>query len=199
MSGYRDLSDYRGPSGGNDLHVGSGLILGEGQTDYRRYNGRVDLTADPGEAETVIRMQERVAVKNRATEYAAALAGVWETSPLSQAYFSAANVQILQNGIRAGVYQQSGRKWVVPPQNAEALHTVMRSVYLQHAQHGRSDVRGEIAALNRRVLDFCVPNVMSAGEAYLKYVRDVSVLNTPMDPPVRPDRAYKQLQTQPFV
>jgi hypothetical protein len=47
-------------------------------------------------------MQENVNVKS--TDYSDAMIGNWTDSPLSIAFFSGENIDILQNGLRAGVY-----------------------------------------------------------------------------------------------
>ena len=68
--------------------------------NIKDYNGRVNII-EPESPNAVFRMQERLAVKNKTTEYREALAGTWENNKLSDAYFSAANIQIIQNGLRA--------------------------------------------------------------------------------------------------
>ena len=100
-----------------------------------KYNGRVDIITEPP-PEVRFQMQEKIAIQNKATTYRDALNGTWENNKLSQLFFSQDNVQILQNGIRAGVYKMSGaQQIVVPPQNIDALKIVMRSTYLQYAEH----------------------------------------------------------------
>ena len=71
--------------------------------DLARYNGRVNLMEEPDPA-IQFQLAEKVAIKNKATEYRGAIVGEWEDNMLSQVFFSAENIQILQNGIRAGVY-----------------------------------------------------------------------------------------------
>ena len=65
--------------------------------DLERYNGRVNLMEQPDPA-IQFQMAEKVALKNKATEYRGAIAGEWEDNILSQVFFSAGNIQILQNG-----------------------------------------------------------------------------------------------------
>ena len=97
-----------------------------------KYNGRVDIIEEPP-ANIRFQMQERIAIKNKATEYRDALTGDWEPNVLAQVFFSAGNIQILQNGIRAGVYKKSNGQISVPPQNIDVLKIVMRSTYMQFA------------------------------------------------------------------
>lgn len=168
--------------------------------DTERYNGQINLFKQP-DPNAFFKMQERVAIKNKSTEYREALSGNdLEANPLSNAFFSAENIQILQNGLRAGVYKQSGeRKIVVPPQNTDQLKIIMRSVYLQYAEHHLNAIRDEITKLNYLVLDYAIPNVYNEAMGYLKYLEDKSTLVVPLNLPARHDRVYKQLEPLPFV
>ena len=163
-----------------------------------KYNGRVDIITEPP-AEVRFQMQEKIAIINKATEYRGALNGTWENSQLSQAFFSEANIQILQNGIRAGVYRMSGPMQInVPPQNIDALKIVMRSTYLQYAEHYPNQITEQIQRLNDIVLDYCVKFVHGEAVAYLKYCQDQSSLVMPFDRPQVNDRSYKQLELKPY-
>lgn len=160
-------------------------------------NGRVNIVEVPHHIQ--FQMQEKIAVKNKTTEYREALAGVWEDSLLSHVYFSADNIQIVQNGLRAGVYQMSGNKYVIAPQNIETLKIIMRSIYLQYAEHRKDDIKGQVARLNKLVLDYAIPNVYNEAEGYVKYCHDQSTLVTPLELPRQSDREYKQLEMKPWV
>ena len=164
-----------------------------------KYNGRVDIITEPP-AEVRFQMQEKIAIQNKATPYREALNGTWENNKLSQLFFSQENVQILQNGIRAGVYKMSGSKQiVVPPQNIDALKIVMRSTYLQYAEHYPNEITKQIQRLNDIVLDYCVKFVHGEAVAYLKYMQDQSSLVMPFDIPQPVDRAFKQLELKPYM
>jgi hypothetical protein len=161
--------------------------------DMGRFNGRVNIV-EPESPDAVFKMQERLAVKNKATEYRNALSGIFEDNLLSKVFFSAENVQILQNGIRAGVYEMSEKKFVIAPQNVDTLKIVMRSIYLQYSEHREYYVTGEIERLNNLVLNYCVPTVFSEAVGYQKYRLDQSTLVVPLELPQHHDREYKQLQ-----
>ena len=144
-------------------------------------------------------MQEKIAIKNKSTEYRNALAGTLENNMLSDVFFSAENVQILQNGIRAGVYKASNEKILVHPQNVDTLKIIMRSTYLQYAEHNLEKITQEVERLNKLVLNYCVPNVYSAAISYRKYLEDQSTLVTPLERPRNHDRDYKQLELKHFM
>ena len=51
------------------------------------------------------------------TGYKNALRGNWSQNTLSSVFFSKANIQIIQNGIRAGVYKLSKGRFEIGKQN----------------------------------------------------------------------------------
>jgi len=166
-------------------------------SNVSKYNGRVDIIQEPS-ANIRFQMQEKIAVKNKATAYREALTGTWENNILAQVFFSAENVQILQNGIRAGVNKMSNGQINVPPQNIDSLKIIMRSNYLQYVEHYADNIRKQVERLNEIVLDYCVKSVYGEAVGYLKYCQDQSSLVVPFDRPVPTDREYKQLELRPF-
>ena len=158
-----------------------------------RYNGRINIL-EPENPNAMFQMQERIAVKNKATEYRDAMTGIWEDNVLSQVFFSAGNITIVQNGIRAGVYKMSDGKFVVPDQNIDTLKIVMRGTFLQYAQFNDQSITKQVERLNQLVWDYAVPSVYNESVSYLKYCEDQSTLVVPIQRPVRTDRQYKQLE-----
>jgi len=153
--------------------------------EAERYNGRVNIV-EPPSPDIIFKMQEKIALKNRPTEYREALGGTWENNVLAQVFFSKENIQIVQNGLRAGVYKASGEKYIIAPQNIDTLKIIMRSIYLQYAEH--------VERLNKLVLDYAVPTVYNETVGYLKYCQDQSTLVAPLELPRHHDRDYKQLE-----
>jgi hypothetical protein len=174
-------------------------ILSSIPYDTKKYNGQVNIISQ-NDPNAVFKMQERIAIRNKSSDYGSALSGNdWENNILAKTFFSAANIQILQNGLRAGVYHMSGDKQiVVPPQNLDHLKIIMRSTYLQHARHLPDNVRGQIEQLNQYVLEYVIPTVYNEAVGYLKYLEDKSTLVVPIDHPVHTDRVYKQLELKPW-
>jgi hypothetical protein len=167
--------------------------------DMERYNGRVNIMDLP-DSNTRFRMYEKIALKNKATEYRNPVAGILEDNMLEKVYFSSGNIQILQNGLRAGVYQMSkDKKIVLPPQNIDNLKIIMRSMYLQYAEH-REDisVTSQVETLNKIVLDYVIPTLYNETMGYMKYLEDQSTLVRPLSMPNVVDRDYKQLELKPW-
>jgi hypothetical protein len=166
--------------------------------NLERYNGRVNIV-EPPSPDIRFQMQEKIAVKNKATEYREALGGIWESNVLAQVYFCAGNIQIIQNGLRAGVYKMSNSDFVIPEQNLDNLKIIMRSIYLQYAEHNESNITEQVARLNKLVLDYAIPNVYNEAMAYIKYTQDQSTLVLPFELPRHHDRDYKQLELKNFL
>ena len=163
-----------------------------------RYNGRANIIENP-DPNVVFKMQERIALKNKSTAYTSALAGNdWEDNLLARVFFSAGNIQIIQNGLRAGVYKMSKNKISIPPQNIDQLKIIMRSIYLQYAEHLPDGITQQVERLNKLVWDYVVPTVYNEAVGYVKYMQDQSSLVMPMDRPIRGDREYKQLELKPW-
>ena len=105
-----------------------------------------------------------------------------ESTLLSQAYFSHENTQIIQNGLRRNVFLRTNKH--VLEQNTEQLQIVMRSIFLQYSTN-RTDsaelIREQIESLNKKVLDYCVSNVVSNLKQYEHYRKDISSLPVPME------------------
>lgn len=108
-------------------------------------------------------------------------------TPLSMAYFSDQNMQIIQNAMRRNVYEQTGT--VIAEQNALELQTVMRSIFFEHAQHLPENIAGQISQLNDRVIAYATPNIISTLRAQRHYLKTIDEYPTPIERPV-PVRNY---------
>lgn len=148
-------------------------------------NGRVDIInkMQGPDISTLFAMYDKIPA-NQCTTFREPTLGQWNETPLSKAYFSKENIQILQNGIRAGVYEKSNKQYVVAPQDCDSLKIIMRSVFLQHAANQLQNIPGQIEQLNKIVLDYCIFNVYSEAQSYMKYLHDVSTLAVPMSTPI---------------
>jgi len=156
-------------------------------------NGRVHITGPTNDTPFHLALYDKIPPK-QSTSFRDAMNGNWEDSHLSRAYFSKENVQILQNGIRAGVFQMSKGEFVIGPQECDDLQIIMRGVFLQNAQNLPDDIPGQIAKLNKVVLDYAVPQVYNDAVSYMKYKRDASSMWTPMSSPVQADHVSKTLE-----
>lgn len=132
--------------------------------------------------------------KNECSNYEDALTGNWEETTLSLAFFSKQNIQIIQNAIRAGVYEKSNKQFIIGNQNCDNLKIIMRGVYLQSATNLCDNITQQISSLNKIVVDYCVKHVYGEAKSYVIYRRDVSYMYKPMDRPVLDTTKDKTLE-----
>ena len=126
---------------------------------------------------------------NENSSYDEALRGNIECSTLSKAYFSKENMQIVQNAIRAGVYEKSNKQYIIGQQDIVSLKIIMRAIFLQYSRNIQNNITKEIEFINNIVVQHCVPKIMSEAKAYIKYKHDASTLVQPLDNPIH--SAYK--------
>jgi len=153
-------------------------------------NGRVDIKS-PNTTE-LFQMYDKIPA-NQCTTFRNATEGLWTENSLSNTFFSLQNIQIIQNGIRAGVYKRSNGQYLIGPQDCDSLKIIMRSVYLQNAANQPNNISQQVAELNKMVLDYCIQQVYSEAQGYMKYIDDVSTLVVPIAHPVMPDNTDRQL------
>jgi hypothetical protein len=163
-------------------------------------NGRVNLL-DNNE-ETVkkrIQLFEKVEVRNKATDYRNPTSTIQQETKLSIMFFSAKNIQYIQNTIKNEIFKRSKGIYKLLPQNEDNLKIIMRGYYLQYVENDIGNETNELNRLNTIVLNFLIPRLMNESEAYYKYIRDQSTLVMPFERSVPIDRDWKELQYEPFL
>ena len=153
-------------------------------------NGRVDIKT-PNTSD-LFKMYDKIPA-NQCVTFRNPTEGLWNDTTLSIAFFSQQNIQMLQNGIRAGVYKKSNGQYTIGPQDCDSLKIIMRSVYLQYAANQINNVSDQVAELNQIVLNYCVQQVYGEAQGYMKYINDASTLVVPIAHPVMADNTDRQL------
>lgn len=91
---------------------------------------------------------------------------------LSRTYFSNDNIERLQLMIIDAVYKTCQKN--ISRQSYQELQIIMKSMYLQYGRNLPYDIEGQVATLNKYVVDECVriivPNVLQ----YNKYMNDIT-------------------------
>lgn len=123
----------------------------------------------------------------QSTSYRDALNGNWQTNVLSDTFFSAGNIRILQNGLKAGVYKVSNGRFLIGDQDEDTLKIIMRSMFLQHSANQRNNITKQVESLNTLVLNYCIPQIYGEAKGYVKFKNDVSTMAVPM---TRPTSTY---------
>jgi hypothetical protein len=147
-------------------------------------NGRVDIMNKQPDLCNLFAMYDKIPA-NQCSTFREPTLGQWIDTDLSKTFFSHNNIKILQNGIRAGVYDASNGQYTIGEQDCDSLKIIMRSVFLQHSANQPTNISGQVKELNQIVLDYCVHAVYSEAQGYMKYLRDVSTLVVPLANPIQ--------------
>jgi hypothetical protein len=125
---------------------------------------------------------------------------IHQSTILSEVFFSKENIDYIQNKIQSSVHTQSNGRHRIGRQSETELSIIMRSIYLQFARNSNIDIRGQITELDNKVVDECVPTILSGIEQYLKYKTDVSTLRKPMEMPQSfNSKGEKSLEYKPYL
>jgi len=143
-------------------------------------NGRVNILTNSNN--DIFKLYDRMPVNQKASAYTEALTGNFENSVLSNAFFSAKNIQIIQNGIRAAIYNKTNR--LIAVQNEDIVKIIMRSVFLQFSANLDKFATEQIRELNKKVIDICSQRILEELMGYLNYQRDASTMHTPIEHPI---------------
>ena len=153
-------------------------------------NGRINII-EP-DLKTKFAMMDRNPIDSK-NSFGDALTGIWQNSQLSEVFFSAANMKLLQNEMKVGVYNLSNKQFVICDQNYDNLKIIMRSIFLEKSKNQPNNITEQIRELNQYVLDFAVPQIYNQLISYHKYQRDISTIQAP--PPLpQLSKAPKQLE-----
>lgn len=102
------------------------------------------------------------------------------STPVSNAFFCNTNLDALQGEIARRVKEYCGRS--ISRQSDTEVLVVMRSVYLQYGMNAsETDILPEIRMLNHRVLEYCVPNIISNLVQYDRYLTEVGRVPAPLE------------------
>ena len=161
-----------------------------------RPNGRIDILGPTVEQQFA--MYDKIPNSSACSSFRDAMTGNWENTALSDAFFSTGNMEIVQNGLRNGVYAMSKSAYLIGPQDCDNLKMIMRSVFLQSAMNLATDIPGQIAALNKVVVDMFVPKLYNEARSYIQYKRDASTMYKPIDRPIYSAENDKTLELKPW-
>lgn len=114
-----------------------------------------------------------------------AIKGTHAPSRLSDVFFSATNINALQDALRYRVYRATCERHVIGRQSDADLKVIMRAVYFENARHdpnaSQLEVLEEVRRINGLVLDKVTPQITQEIKMYARYRKDITSLPTPMD------------------
>ena len=158
-------------------------------------NGRVDIKSP--NTSTLFQMYDKIPA-NQCVTFRNPTEGLWTSDSLSNAFFSQQNIQIIQNGIRAGVYKKSNNQYIIGPQDYDSLKIIMRSVFLQHCSNKPDQIIEQIIELNKIILNYSIQQVYSEAQGYIKYISDISTLAVPIAHPIMANNSDRELEMKPW-
>jgi hypothetical protein len=111
------------------------------------------------------------------------LKGIIQETPMSNLFFSDANIKAIQMTIRYKIFEGKNKK--IGFQSENSLFIIMRSIYLQYANSVlTSDKMLEnLRTLNKSVVDFSVGNIGEQLDQYDGYLEKISSAPVPMEHP----------------
>lgn len=154
------------------------------------YNGRINIVTPS--LDNLFNMKDKI--PQESFDYREAVTGNWYKTKLSDLFFSKENIELLQNGIRAGVYKISNKTYVIDKQDYDELKVIMRSIFLQNSKNNPDNITEQISKLNNLVLEYAVKQVYGEAQGYIKYKYDISTLAEPISHPTMSRLNDKQLQ-----
>ena len=155
-------------------------------------NGRVNIIEQPN-TNTLFNLYDKT--KTTKNSFRDALKGSKEENELSNAFFSKENIQIVQNGLRAGVYKMSEQLYILGEQSYDNIKIIMQDTYFEHAKNNSSSIAKQIQMMNQEVFNKYVPKLHGEAIGYIKYKEDSSTIKAPITY-AKPsgDRNFKNLE-----
>lgn len=98
---------------------------------------------------------------------------------VNQLFFSAANIDALQNAIRYRVWEQTSHNAVIGKQSVDELVLVMRSIYYQFGKNLPTRITEQLEDLNDLVVRDVVPRIVAGVSQHIVYLKDI---RSPLDP-----------------
>jgi len=140
----------------------------------------------------LFQMQDKI--PNESRTYHDALHGNMYDTVLSTAFFSGENQDIIQNGIRKGVFNKSNGKHVISRQDPDSIKAIMRSIFLEHSPNSPENITQQIQMLNELVFNYSIPRVLSNVISYIQYRNDSENIHAPLP---HPTMTKQTIQLQP--
>ena len=154
------------------------------------YNGRVNIITPS--LDNLFSMKDKIHTET--FDYREAVTGNWYKTKLSDVFFSKQNIELLQNGIRAGVYKMSKQQYIIDNQDYDELKVIMRSIFLQNSKNKPDNIKEQINTLNKLVLEYSIKQVYGEAQSYIKYKYDISTIADPIERPIMSKLNDKQLK-----
>lgn len=108
---------------------------------------------------------------------------------LSTVFFSPQNIELIQKQIIKTVLLKTDKKYLIEPQNRQDLLVVMRSIFIQYAQHLPNNIKEQIRELNKIVVDEVVPGIVDNILLQIGYLKKISEPMQMIDRPINSSKS----------
>ena len=112
----------------------------------QKTNGRIDIMTPKTDA--LFSMYDKIPISGKPTAYRDAMVGNWYNTELSNHFFSAANIRLLQNQLKKGVLDESNGQYVIGDQPEDELKIIMRGMFLTYARNLPTGIQAQVKSLN---------------------------------------------------
>lgn len=102
-------------------------------------------------------------------------------TPLNTLYFSDFNQELVQRAIRQMFRNETGIS--IDYQNKDDLYSLMRVVFINHAQDHYKNIHNQVKMMNTMVIETAISQVRSGVSQYMGYIKDIDTLAVPPEPP----------------
>lgn len=111
-----------------------------------------------------------------------------DSGTLSQIFYSDKNIELINKQVVLTIFKKTKGKIRIPFQLKDDLRVVMRWVYINYARNLPFKIKDQIINLNTEVVNQITPNLISAANQYLDYIRDIEKPLEPLPPPINASR-----------
>lgn len=105
--------------------------------------------------------------------------------PVGQVFFSEENIRRLQKQIKNEIYERTKHQYIVEEeQDPNDLLIPMRGIYMLHGKYLDYGIKHQVKDLNKKLVNFVVPDMVTEIKQYYGYLKDVNVyepINRPMN------------------
>ena len=102
-------------------------------------------------------------------------------TPLNTLYFSDFNQELVQRAIRQMFKNETGIS--IDYQNKDDLYSLMRVVFINHAQDHHKEIHNQVKKMNTMVIETAISQIRSGVSQYMGYIKDIDTLAVPPEPP----------------
>jgi hypothetical protein len=112
---------------------------------------------------------------------------------ISELFFSQDNVKRLQNMIRRDIYNRTkGTYKLDVDQDDSDLLVMMRAVYFEQGKYLPFKTVRQVKELNKKVLDYAVPDMITAIKQTYSYIKEINEPIKPIPPPLNVSHAGRK-------